>query len=78
MLKLSRIAFKNIFRNKRRTLITFSVIADKCEGCMVCIRNCSSDAIIGSKRQPHVIDVEKCTRCGICATVCKFDAIEIN
>lgn len=26
MLKLSRIAFKNIFRNKRRTLITFSVI----------------------------------------------------
>jgi putative ABC transport system permease protein len=26
MLKLSRIAFKNIFRNKRRTLITFSVL----------------------------------------------------
>jgi len=59
-------------------LITYSVIAEKCEGCLVCLRNCSSEAISGSKRQPHTIDIERCTRCGICATVCKFDAILIE
>jgi NADH:ubiquinone oxidoreductase subunit F (NADH-binding)/Pyruvate/2-oxoacid:ferredoxin oxidoreductase delta subunit len=61
-----------------RGLITFSVIAEKCEGCLVCMRNCPSNAITGEKRQPHVIDVERCTRCGICATVCKFDAILVE
>jgi NADH:ubiquinone oxidoreductase subunit F (NADH-binding)/Pyruvate/2-oxoacid:ferredoxin oxidoreductase delta subunit len=59
-------------------LITFSVIAEKCEGCLVCMRNCPSEAISGSKRQPHVIDVERCSRCGICVTVCKFDAILVE
>jgi NADH:ubiquinone oxidoreductase subunit F (NADH-binding)/Pyruvate/2-oxoacid:ferredoxin oxidoreductase delta subunit len=59
-------------------LITYSIIAEKCEGCMVCMRNCSSDAITGSKRQPHVIDVERCSRCGICATLCKFDAVVVE
>jgi NADH-quinone oxidoreductase subunit F len=59
-------------------LITYSVTADKCEGCMVCLRNCTSGAISGSKRQPHVIDIERCSRCGICATVCKFDAILVE
>jgi ferredoxin len=59
-------------------LITFSVIEEKCEGCMVCLRNCSSEAITGSKRMPHTIDIERCSRCGICATVCKFDAIKIE
>ncbi len=59
-------------------LITYTIIADKCEGCMVCMRNCSSNAISGSKRQPHVIDIERCSRCGICATVCKFDAVMVE
>jgi Pyruvate/2-oxoacid:ferredoxin oxidoreductase delta subunit len=45
---------------------------------MVCLRNCSSEAITGSKRMPHTIDIERCSRCGICATVCKFDAIKIE
>jgi NADH:ubiquinone oxidoreductase subunit F (NADH-binding) len=59
-------------------LITYSIIPEKCEGCMVCLRNCSSEAISGSKRMPHVIDIERCTRCGICATVCKFDAVLVE
>jgi NADH:ubiquinone oxidoreductase subunit F (NADH-binding)/NAD-dependent dihydropyrimidine dehydrogenase PreA subunit len=59
-------------------LITYTIIAEKCEGCMVCMRNCSSDAITGSKREPHVIDIERCSRCGICATVCKFDAVVVE
>jgi NADH:ubiquinone oxidoreductase subunit F (NADH-binding)/Pyruvate/2-oxoacid:ferredoxin oxidoreductase delta subunit len=59
-------------------LITYSILPDKCEGCLVCMRNCSSGAITGSKRQPHVIDIERCSRCGICATVCKFDAVVVE
>jgi NADH:ubiquinone oxidoreductase subunit F (NADH-binding)/Pyruvate/2-oxoacid:ferredoxin oxidoreductase delta subunit len=61
-----------------KSLITFTIIEEKCEGCMLCLRNCTSEAISGSKRQPHVIDVERCSRCGICVTVCKFDAIKIE
>ncbi len=59
-------------------LITYTISAEQCEGCMVCIRNCASDAISGDKRQPHVIDIERCSRCGICATVCKFDAVMVE
>jgi NADH:ubiquinone oxidoreductase subunit F (NADH-binding)/(2Fe-2S) ferredoxin/NAD-dependent dihydropyrimidine dehydrogenase PreA subunit len=61
-----------------KELITFSIIEELCEGCMVCMRNCPSDAISGSKREPHVIDIERCTRCGICTTVCKFDAVFVE
>jgi NADH:ubiquinone oxidoreductase subunit F (NADH-binding)/(2Fe-2S) ferredoxin/Pyruvate/2-oxoacid:ferredoxin oxidoreductase delta subunit len=59
-------------------LITFSIIEELCEGCQLCMRNCPSDAITGTKREPHVIDIERCTRCGICSTVCKFEAIYVE
>jgi len=61
-----------------KALITYTIIPEKCEGCMLCLRNCASNAISGSKRQPHVIDIERCSRCGICATVCKFDAVMVE
>ncbi len=59
-------------------LITYSIIPEKCNGCMVCLRNCTSNAISGAKRELHVIDDELCTRCGVCMNVCKFDAVEVN
>jgi NADH-quinone oxidoreductase subunit F len=59
-------------------LITYSVIAEECTGCLVCLRNCPSDAITGAKQEVHTIDVEKCTRCGMCMSVCKFDAIAVT
>ena len=39
------------------------------------MRKCPVGAIIGEKRQPHVIDPELCIKCGACAAACKFDAI---
>lgn len=59
-------------------LITYSVISERCTGCMVCLRNCAADAIHGEKQQVHWINSERCTRCGMCKSVCKFDAISVN
>ena len=59
-------------------LIHYEIIAEKCTGCMVCLRNCTSNAISGSKGQVHFIDSEACTRCGVCINVCKFDAVVVS
>jgi NADH:ubiquinone oxidoreductase subunit F (NADH-binding)/(2Fe-2S) ferredoxin len=59
-------------------LITYSVDPEKCTGCMVCLRNCSSDAISGAKKELHIINDELCSRCGICLNLCKFDAIIVQ
>ena len=59
-------------------LITYTVIPEKCNGCMVCLRNCPAEAISGEKQQVHWIDAEICNRCGMCRSVCKFNAISVN
>jgi NADH-quinone oxidoreductase subunit F len=59
-------------------LINYTVIPEKCTGCLVCLRNCTSNAIIGAKQEVHVINPDLCTRCGVCMNVCKFDAILVN
>ena len=51
---------------------------EKCTGCMVCLRNCSYEAITGAKQEVHVVDQDKCTKCGTCFEVCKFDAVLID
>jgi len=63
---------------KCRALITYEIIADLCTGCMVCARNCASNAISGEKQQPHVIDPEACERCGLCMEVCNFGAVIVR
>ena len=51
------------------------IIASLCKGCGACIRKCPVNAIVGEKRQPHVLDADRCVKCGTCAQVCKFNAI---
>ena len=50
-------------------------ITDKCKGCTKCARNCPVNAIAGTVKQLHVIDVKKCIKCGACITACPFKAI---
>jgi NADH:ubiquinone oxidoreductase subunit F (NADH-binding)/(2Fe-2S) ferredoxin/Pyruvate/2-oxoacid:ferredoxin oxidoreductase delta subunit len=60
-----------------KSLITYWIYPDQCNGCGVCLRACVYGAISGSKKQVHVIDTQLCQRCGICRSECKFDAIKI-
>ena len=60
-----------------KTLIAYYIKPDKCKACMVCLRDCPADAIIGGKNQIHVIDQSKCTKYGNCFDVCpaRFGAV---
>ncbi len=58
-----------------KKLLTFAIVAEKCKGCTLCVRNCPVDAISGKLREPHVIDTSKCIKCGACMDNCKFGAI---
>jgi NADH-quinone oxidoreductase subunit F len=61
-----------------KDLITFYVIAEKCNGCTLCARNCTEQAISGELHQLHAIDEDKCIRCGICREVCNRDAVGVR
>jgi len=60
-----------------KALFSYYIDPAKCQACMICLKNCPSEAIIGEKGQIHVIDQEKCTKCETCFDVCpdKFGAV---
>jgi NADH-quinone oxidoreductase subunit F len=61
-----------------KALISYYIDPEKCQACMICFRQCPTQAIAGDKNQIHVIDQEKCTRCGTCFEVCppRFNAVK--
>ncbi|MDZ4158616.1 MAG: NADH-ubiquinone oxidoreductase-F iron-sulfur binding region domain-containing protein, partial [Anaerolineaceae bacterium] len=61
-----------------KALISYSIDAEKCVGCMICLRACPGNAISGTKREVHVIDPNFCTKCDSCRQVCKFNAIIVS
>ena len=60
-----------------KELITYYILPDRCQACLICARNCPTGAISGDKGLVHVIDQEKCTKCGTCFEVCppRFNAV---
>jgi len=58
-------------------VISYYIDPEKCQACMICLRQCPSEAIVGGKNQIHVIDQEKCIKCGTCFEACpsKFGAV---
>ncbi|MDD3478114.1 MAG: NADH-ubiquinone oxidoreductase-F iron-sulfur binding region domain-containing protein, partial [Candidatus Izemoplasmatales bacterium] len=55
--------------------LTNYVVKDNCIGCTKCARNCPVDAITGSVKTKHFIDLDKCIRCGACKKACPVNAI---
>ncbi len=58
-----------------RELIQYNIIAEKCTGCLVCVRACPLDAITGERKQVVVINQALCAKCGACQEACRFDAV---
>ncbi|MBI9034355.1 MAG: NADH-quinone oxidoreductase subunit NuoF [Bacteroidales bacterium] len=61
-----------------KSLLTYTIEADKCTGCTVCAIKCPVKVISGERKAPHFINQEGCIRCGDCYKRCKFDAITLS
>ena len=61
-----------------REVISYHIDPDKCQACMICLRRCPVEAIVGGKNLIHVIDQDKCIKCGTCFEACppRFSAVE--
>jgi len=57
---------------------SYYIDPEKCQACMICLRKCPVEAIVGGKNQIHVIDQEKCIKCGTCFEACpsRFGAVQ--
>ncbi len=62
-----------------KELISYYVDPEKCQACMICLKNCPAGAISGGKNLVHVVDQAACTKCGACLDVCpsRFDAVMV-
>lgn len=49
-----------------------------CIGCVLCIKACPVDAIIGAPKQLHTVLTIHCTGCALCLPPCPMDCIELH
>jgi len=59
-----------------KALVSYSVLAEACTGCSVCVRKCPTGAVSGLKGEVHAIEAKLCSKCGVCLDSCKFSAIQ--
>ncbi|MEI7609807.1 MAG: RnfABCDGE type electron transport complex subunit B [Rhodospirillaceae bacterium] len=51
---------------------------DKCIGCLRCVNECSSDAIIGAAKQVHTVLTDNCHGCQKCFHTCPTMAVSMQ
>ena len=61
-----------------KELISYHIDPVECQACMICLKKCPAEAIVGGKNKIHVVDQEKCTKCGTCFEACppRFGAVK--
>lgn len=61
-----------------REVVSYHIDPDLCQACMICLRRCPVDAIVGGKKRIHVIDQDQCIKCGTCYEACppRFGAVK--
>lgn len=50
---------------------------DLCIGCVLCIKACPVDAIVGATKMMHTVIKKECTGCELCVPVCPVDCIDM-
>ena len=53
------------------------LVAERCQGCWVCVEHCPAGALSKNERLP-VFDYGKCIRCYCCQELCPNDAIKLR
>ena len=48
-----------------------------CIGCVMCIKACPTDAILGSAKVMHTVIEQDCTGCELCVEPCPVDCIDM-
>jgi len=61
-----------------KELIAYHIDPARCQACMICLKKCPAEAIVGGKNRIHVVDQKKCTKCGTCFEACppRFAAVK--
>jgi Na+-translocating ferredoxin:NAD+ oxidoreductase subunit B len=49
----------------------------RCIGCMLCIKACPVDAIVGAAKRMHTVLTQYCTGCELCLPPCPVDCIDM-
>jgi NADH:ubiquinone oxidoreductase subunit F (NADH-binding)/(2Fe-2S) ferredoxin len=58
-----------------KSLIHYEIDQAKCDGCHACVTACSTGAITGQVKYPHLLKQDLCIKCGACIDACKRDAV---
>jgi NADH:ubiquinone oxidoreductase subunit F (NADH-binding)/(2Fe-2S) ferredoxin len=58
-----------------KALIHYEIDQAKCDGCHACVTACSTGAITGQVKYPHLLKQELCIKCGACIDACKREAV---
>lgn len=62
-----------VYKPKQVAVIDESV----CIGCVMCIKACPTDAIVGAAKVMHTIIERDCTGCELCVEPCPVDCIDM-
>jgi Na+-translocating ferredoxin:NAD+ oxidoreductase subunit B len=60
-----------------KPLETARIDESLCIGCMLCIRACPVDAIVGTAKRMHTVLTAHCTGCELCLPPCPVDCIQM-